>query len=175
MLFDVAGPFVIPRFGKKKNITKESLKQVREQMEHHASGLSEACGCYVFAKRAGQGITPWYIGQACKSPMLAEALNPANMAKYNRILDDDQGTPVLFAIPAKTPGGRFRQRPANGKLASLSFLERWLIAAAIEKNPDLVNSKETKFLRDLHVVGVFNAKKGESTDASQKLTRALGI
>nr|WP_199045497.1 hypothetical protein [Dyella sp. ASV24] len=175
MRFDVAGPFEIPRHGKKRNITKESLVQLSAQMEEREEGLSESCGCYVFAKRAGGGITPWYVGQACKRPMLKEALNPDNITKYNGVLDDDKGTPLLFVIPARTRGGKLRKRPASekGGLPSITFLEKWLIAAAIEKNPDLVNNKETRFLRDLHVVGIFNPKQGESTTASKDLRRAL--
>lgn len=175
MLFDVAGPFVVPRHGKKKNITKDSLLELRAVLEEWEEGLSQSCGCYVFAKRAGSGITPWYVGQACKSPMLSEALNPSNITKYNQVLDDDQGTPLLFIVPIRTPGGKLRRRPTNGKLPSLTFLERWLIAAAIEKNPDLINTKETLFLRNLHVVGIFNAKQGESTKDSKELGRTLGL
>lgn len=175
MIFDVAGPFEIDRQGKKKNITKESINLLRDKLEDWQEGLSHACGCYVFAKRAGKGITPWYIGQACKSPMLWEAMNSDNITKYNHVLDDDKGTPLLFVIPAKTPGGKLRKRPTNGKLASLSFLERWLIAEAIQKNPNLINTKETSFLRELHVVGIFNAKKGEATASSRELSKTLGF
>jgi hypothetical protein len=46
-------------------------------------------------------------------------------------------------------------------------------SSAIEKNPDLINNKETKFLRGLHVVSIFNAKQGESTAESQALSKAL--
>ncbi|RDS80966.1 hypothetical protein DWU99_18095 [Dyella psychrodurans] len=105
--------------------------------------------------------------------MLKEALNSDNLAKYNRVLDDDKGTPLLFVIPARTPTGKLRRRPENSGLSSLDFLERWLIAAAIEKNPELINNRETKFLRELHVVGIFNAKQGENTAASNNLRKAL--
>lgn len=105
--------------------------------------------------------------------MLKEALNSDNIAKYNHVLDDDKGTPLLFVIPARTPTGKLRRRPENGNLRSLDFFERWLIAAAIEKNPYLINNRETKFLRELHVVGIFNAKQGESNAASKVLKKAL--
>ncbi len=54
-----------------------------------------------------------------------------------------------------------------------TFLERWIIAVAIEKNPDLRNNKETRFLRQIHVVGIFNAKQGESTSGSRRLRKPL--
>lgn len=172
MRFDVAGPFIIERHGKKKNITKESLQHLRDQLEEWREGLSEACGCYVFAKRAGNGITPWYVGQACIRPMFKEALNSDNIGKYNTVLDD-RGTPLLFVLPALTPTGKLRKNPDNGKLPSLNFLERWLISVALEKNPNLINNKETMFLRRLRVTGIFNATRGESTADSQALNAAL--
>jgi len=172
MNFDVAGPFDITRHGKKKNIAKESLADLKEQMEEREVGLSESCGCYVFAKRAGKGIIPWYVGQACRRPILKEALNDSNIIKYNKVLDQN-GTPLLFVLPARTPQGKLRRRPEKPELPVLDFLERWLISVAIDRNPDLINSKETRFLRSLHVAGIFNAKQGESTSASKKLSRTL--
>lgn len=172
MRFDVAGPFEIIRHGKKKNITKESLEALRHDMEEWEDGLSESCGCYVFAKRAGGGIIPWYVGQACRLPMFKEALNADNITKYNKVLDE-KGTPLIFVIPARTPTGQLRKRPVSKGLPSITFLERWLIATALEKNPGLINNRETMFLRALHVTGIFNATQGESTLASQELSKAL--
>ncbi|WP_289022836.1 hypothetical protein [Desulfobacter postgatei] len=172
MNFDVAGPFEIIRYGKKKNITKESLGHLKLEMENWEKGLSDSCGCYIFSKRAGGGITPWYVGQACRLPMFKESLNADNITKYNKVLDE-KGTPLLFVIPARTPSGKFRKRPSSKGLLSITFLERWLIATALYKNPDLINNKETWFLKNLHVTGVFNATHGESTSASKDLVMAL--
>jgi len=172
MRFDVAGPFEISRHGTKKNITKESLTDLKDDFEAWEEGLSESCGCYVFAKRAGGGIIPWYVGQACRRPMLKEALNADNITKYNTVLDD-KGTPLLFVIPVRTPQAKLRKRPESGDLPSVTFLERWLITTALDRNPHLINSRETKFLRELRVVGIFNATQGESTSASQELSKAL--
>lgn len=172
MQFDVAGPFELKRFGTKKNITKDSLAELKLRMEEWEVGLSESCGCYVFAKRTGGGIIPWYVGQACRRPMLKEALNAENIVKYNKVTDE-KGTPLLFVIPARTPNGKFRKRPDTQKLREITFLERWLIATTLDKNPELINNMETKFLRGLHVTGIFNAKQGESTSASQWLSKTL--
>lgn len=147
MLFNVAGPFEISRFGTKKNITKFSLADLKIQLENWEKGLSESCGCYIFVKRAGGGVIPWYVGQACRNSMLNEVLNPTNITKYNEILDD-KGTPLLFIIPARTPTGKLRKRPKSGDLSSLIFLERWLIAIAIDRNPDLIITKKQSFFGD---------------------------
>jgi hypothetical protein len=81
-----------------------------------------------------------------------------NILKYNEVLNDS-GTHLLFIIPARTPKRKFRKRPESGDFAALSFLEDWLIGAAIERNPNLINNKKTKFLRRLHVHGFFMLKK----------------
>ncbi len=172
MHFDVAGPFDLTRHGKKKFITEQSLADLDPELENWESGLSDACGCYIFAIRAGKGYTPYYVGQACKWSMLREALNPSNREKYNKACSESKGMPVIFFLPMRTPKGRYRKKGSSG-LASIDFLERWLIAKAIDKNPDLINNKETRFLRNINVVGIFNAKRGEATSASQQLRKAL--
>ena len=174
MLFDVAGPFEIERHGRTKIIIERSRKDLRPILEDWEEGLSSACGCYVFALRAGRGFTPYYVGQACKRTLLDEALNPANPEKYNTALGNGKGTPVLFLVPMRTPNGRFRKRTrGNTGLKELDFLEFWLLANAIDKNPDLINNKQTRFLRNLRVIGFLNAERGELTTASRFLSRAL--
>jgi hypothetical protein len=174
MHFDVAGPFELSRFGLKKLITDNSVKVLKPTLDAWEEGLSEACGCYVFAIRAGKGCSPYYVGQACKRSILIEALNPSNREKYNKALSERKGTPLLFFIALRTPTGKFRKKSqVSGGLAYVDFLERWLIAASIEKNERLINNKETRFLRNMHVVGVFNARKGESTRASQDFEKTV--
>jgi hypothetical protein len=169
--FDVAGPFEITRHGKKRMIIEQSMPDLRPQLESWKPGLSGACGCYVFALKAGRGYTPYYVGQACKTSILREALNPSNREKYNKVCSEGKGSPVIFFLPKLTPKGRYRKK--GRRSAAIDFLERWLIAAAIEKNPGLINNKLTRFLRNIHVVGVFNAGKGKRPTASQELRRTL--
>jgi len=178
MRFDVSGPFEINRYGPKQIITADSLKSLKEAADNWEVGLSSACGCYVFAVRAGKGYTPHYVGQSCKRSILAEALNPRNQTIYNKVLGETgKGVPVLFLIPMRTPGGKFRKpiepRSKRRSFLSVDFLEEWFIAEALRKNPLLCNNRKTKFLRQVHVVGVFNAKKGEATKASTQLSKTI--
>lgn len=173
MNFDVVGPIKLSRHGKKRLVTKESKGDLIKELEKIEAGLSEACGCYVFAKQAGKGLTPWYVGQATKQSLAAESMNPANREKYNKVLDS-QGSPVLFFMPLRTPSGKLRKRPKGAaRLLAIDFLERWLIAAALDRNGKLMNNKETAFLRGIHVTGIFNAKQGGSTTSSRALCRTL--
>lgn len=172
MIFDVAGPFKVSRHGPKNIITDQSLDDLNTEVEKSDNGLSESCGCYVFAIRAGRGYTPYYVGQACKSSLPHESLNVANREKYNKVISQTKGTLVVFFLPLKTPTGKYH-RKSNARLSSINFLERWLIATSIGKNPDLINNKETRFLRNIHVTGIFNPTQGEATTASQHLSKAL--
>ncbi|WP_400768750.1 hypothetical protein [Methylosinus sporium] len=174
MNFDVLGPFVITRHGPKNLISKQSFIDLREEVEKKRIGLSNACGCYVFAMRAGKGITPFYAGQACATPLIGEAMNPSNIAKYNDV-PHRKGNPVMFLLPMVTPTGKLRKRPTNGKpLRSIDFLEEWLIATCLIKNPNLINNKKTKILRNIHVTGILNAKPGSGKNrASSALKRAI--
>ncbi|WP_234684775.1 hypothetical protein [Bradyrhizobium monzae] len=54
MDFDVAGPFTLERSGPKKMITDLTVKALKPVLEEWEEGLSDACGCYVFAVRAGR-------------------------------------------------------------------------------------------------------------------------
>lgn len=170
MQFDIAGPFSIERYGTRRLITKQSLIDLKPELEEWEDGLSEACGCYVFAVRASKGYKPYYVGQACKRSMLDEALNPSNREKYNSACNG-KGTPIIFFLPMRTPKGKFKKK--SGNLPAIDFLERWLIAEAIYKNPSLINNKETRFLRTIHIAGLFNSGKGESTSESRALCKVL--
>lgn len=173
MDFDVIGPVKLTRHGRNRLITDDSMRDLISQLEAIEPGLALACGCYVFAKQAGKGLTPWYVGQACKSSLAKESMNASNREKYNKVLDA-KGSPVMFFLPLRTPSGKFRKRP-KGKTSVpvLDFLEKWLIAAALERNPKLKNNKQTSFLRKIHVTGILNARQGGATKDSRALRRAL--
>lgn len=175
MKFNVYGPYKIPKtiYRKSKLITKDSIEPLQANIDNEE--LVNGCGCYVFAIRAGKGYTPWYVGQAAKMRLLVEAMNSNNREKYNKILGDHAGTPVLFLIPKLTNSGKLAKptKSKNGELKAVTFLEEWLIASALQKNPKLINKQNTHFLKNLHVIGLFNPKKGEAHNASAALKRAI--
>lgn len=145
------------------------------EIQESDPGLLEACGCYVFAVRASKGYTPWYVGQANKTRLVREALNFSNCVKYNNVLAEYSGTPMLFFLPQVTKSGKSYAKP-TAKIAgrvAIDFWEKWLIATSLQKNSDLINEKNTAFLRNLHVTGIFNPSKGESNSNSKELGRAL--
>jgi hypothetical protein len=147
------------------------LTELKAELESWDSGLSKACGCYLFALHTPKGYTPHYVGQASKSSIAGEALNPLNREKYNKACSESKGSPTIFLLPKLTPKGKYKRKGSAS--ATIDFLERWLIAAALEKNPRLINTKETRFLRKISVVGIFNAKKRKPPKASQYLRKTL--
>lgn len=175
MKFDIFGPYKVPRkkYGQTKLITKDSIPMLQEAVNNDS--LINGCGCYVFALRASKGYTPWYVGQASKMRLLDESMNSNNREKYNKIIATHKGTPVMFYIPKLTKGGKLAKptKKENGELKAVNFLEEWLIATALQKNPKLINQQNTYFLKYLHVVGLFNSKAGESHACSQALKRAI--
>ena len=182
MNFDVFGPFEIPRIpsltiieDKKQAVGKVSKNADDENGEPKGKpGLSNAPGCYVFVMKAGKGYTPWYVGKSVKPTwtIVEEALWPDKVNKYNRLVAEKKGTPMLFIIPALTEGGRFCKRTQNG-LPAVDFVEQWLIGQALNKNPELLNVHYARFLGNLHVPGMINPKPGKPSPAAQELVRAI--
>ena len=170
MNFDVFGPFALPRNEDKDRIADSRLDELYNKAEESCKGLLAACGCYVFVIRAAKGYTPWYVGRTKKQTLKKEPFTPTNLRKYESVLR--HGTPMIFFIPIKSKNNtRFRKQ--NSYLDSVDFLEKWLIAEALKKNIHLLNSRDTKFVRKLHVRGIFNATHGEATCASTELSRAM--
>jgi hypothetical protein len=179
MKFQIAGPFKISRFTAKRIITRRSKQRLKALFERWHPGLVEACGCYVFAVRAAKGYKPYYAGQALRRSILNEAMSSGNVTRYNEVLGDrDRGAPVLFALPWLTNSAtqfRKRAKKKGARSRTLDFLEDWLISAAYRRNRHIINVRGTRFLKGLHVVGLFNAKHGESTKDSQQLAKALRL
>jgi hypothetical protein len=177
MHFDVFGPFEIPRNESKTLIDYKRLSEIEEEADEVKPGLSQACGCYVFVIRAAKGYTPWYVGQSRRSSILKEAFNDSNQKKFHDVMNrkGNSGTPMIFLLPMLTDGGSKFRKPTrqDGGLAAVAFLEQWLIGQALLKNADLVNVHYTKYLKNMHVTGIFNPKQGKPTNASQELCRAI--
>jgi hypothetical protein len=81
----------------------------------------------------------------------------------------------LYLIARKTPKDNFCSPSKSGYL-DVEFLENMLIGLGIRRNPDLVNIKGTKLLRELNVPGIINTKQGQGrADAVQEVRRIFGI
>lgn len=87
MKYAVHGPFTITR--KKANGLIASRRSDRDQkmfwerVRETDQKLPSACGCYVFALRAGRGSTPWYVGLASKQDFEHECFGSHQVNIYN--------------------------------------------------------------------------------------------
>ena len=176
MNFDVFGPFEIPRIPSLTIIAvnKQAVEKVSKDADSEKPGLSNAPGCYVFVMKAGKGYTPWYVGKSVKPTwtIVEEALSSEKENKYNHLIAEKKGTPMLFLVPALTEGGKFCKRTGK-ELPAVDFLEQWLIGQALNKNPDLLNVHYAQFLKNLYVPGIFNPKPGKPTAAAKELFDAI--
>jgi hypothetical protein len=172
MNFDVCGPFEIPRNPGKTLIDKKLLPDLKAEIEKLNHGLTDACGCYVFAIRAAKGYKPWYVGQTKMQKLFWESFADSKINLYNEVINARNGVPVITFIPTLTKGGAKYRKP-NKQIISIDFLEKWLIGEAFQKNQHLLNIQHTKFLKDLHVTGIFNAKQGEAHKPSRELRRII--
>lgn len=146
---------------------------MRRTIDDESPGLTNACGCYVFAVRAAKGYRPIYIGQTKKAKLFDEAFVDRNVNLLNNELTNGmkKGNLTLFLLPVMTPGGKYGKQDSAPR--TIDFVEQWLIGEAFRKNAELINVQHTAFLNNLHIVGVFNAKKGESNSASRELRKAI--
>lgn len=171
MIYDVFGGFELPR---KPNRLGEYERSFWDQVENEKSGLSRACGCYIFALKNGANLKPWYVGKAEKQPFYKECFSPAKRLIFNEIIIDRNGTPQLFFLPRMTPQKKLC-KPTVWRHRDIEFLETMLIGIALEQNEKLANVKKTTLLREIRVPGVINSPQAAPTLAVRDLRNALGL
>ncbi len=170
-IFDVCGPFTIPRVGKHTIVIDQNTKaEFWSQVEEKRAGLSGAIGCYIFAIQDGKAFTPIYVGKTERS-FESETLTGDKINTYNKVVTKQRGYPVLFLLPKMQPN----RRSFSTGSAGIATFEKLLIGCALLKNRDLLNSDHTDFLRTTRVTGIMNHKRGKTTAPAQKLRKALGL
>lgn len=173
MRFDTQGPIEVPRnvLGLKAKVAAKFWAEANERLN---PGLPEACGCYVFAIRAGKGARPWYVGKAEKQSFRNECFNPTNRIKFHELLEGRKGTPLLYFYPKMNDSGmKFASVRKTGN-SSIIFLENMLIGMALERNSNLLNVSNTKMLKNLIVPGLINSGKGKLKTSAKDLKMLMG-
>ena len=170
MRFAVYGAYELPRKnGKVIDDTAKSKRAFWGRVDEDIEGLSEACGCYVFAAQN----KPWYVGLAGKQSFRKECLTSHKVSIYNRSLAEyERAAPWLYLIAKLTPGDNFASPSVNGH-KDVSALEKVLIGLAIARNPNVSNIQGTKFLREMNVPGLINSEPGQASAYAVKEIRSL--
>lgn len=171
------GPFTVPRKGgtggkKVLDASKVAINTFWEDIEQTVSGLSMACGCYIFAMKAGRGITPWYVGQS-KTGFKNECFAATKINHYHDVINSTvKGTPVLILLTRYTQGNKIAKTVTWDEA---NFVEQYIIGLALGKNPNLRNVKNTKFSRTLQIPGILNNPPGQPSFGAVLLRQTLGV
>jgi hypothetical protein len=161
-MFEVNGPYELP-VGGKRFLKPDELDQFWDGIKD----MADKRGCYIFAVRAGGGVTPYYIGKTTRA-FRDEALNPRNQVEFVQpILAERKGTPVLFLLTSPEKKG-----PTNKK--HIDQLEKFLIQQALLVNEELKNIHGTK-LPDWGIKGVYRGGQGNRSSAAKVLMKCLGL
>ena len=135
------------------NARKQFWARVEKRSEHD---LQIGRGCYVFAMRAGKGMTPWYVGQS-KSGFKGEVFQRTKQDHYVAVKSSyKKGTAILFLITRFTNGGKIMK----GQLPKpeADYIERFFIVQNLRKEPPIDKHsgsklrKETWLCRELSMI-----------------------
>jgi hypothetical protein len=170
MKFEVHGPFSVRRKRRLVSRENEDKKKFWEEVEDDEEGLSEACGCYVFAVHG----RVWYVGLAAAQSFKHEMFTAHKINLYNDALQDVAGKPSLLFVAKRTPRNRFAKKSARGH-RDIEMLENLLIGSALSRNPKLKNLKGTKLLREMRVPGLLNNAPGKPSPSVRAFKKALGL
>lgn len=163
--FTVHGPYEVPTYaGKAGRIVRS--EEGRAFFESHPS-FANRRGCYVFAMRAGRGITPTYVGKATKT-FAQECFTSDKLGKCNTTLVDYvRGTLVMFLITP--PEGR--GRPAEKQIG---LLEEFLIQVGVAANDALLNIQGTR-QEQWSLAGLVRSKRGRPSRAALAFKSAMKL
>lgn len=114
------------------------------------------------------GILAWPVS----SLLLKQCFTYHKINLYNQALSQyKKAIPYLYFLAKITPTSNFTEPGKNGH-KDIDFLENMLIGQGVGRNPELLNIKGTKLLRELNVPGIINTKKGQaSAHAVQELRK----
>lgn len=175
MKFIVYGPFTLECKQGLVDSSGAAKKRFWAAVEESVPGLPDACGCYVFVVKAKRGALPWYVGLTTKRVFRAEATGSHQINHYNPPIAQKVGVkPQLFLLAKQTPTGRFA-KPSSNSHADVEFLEKFMFSLGLNRNANLRNSKNTKFLKQLVVPPILNAPRRRPTKPETAFKNALGL
>jgi len=173
--FIVIGPVVIPVYQPKKGgkRIKEGLTEFWDDSEKAAAKtgiahLGRGKGCFVFGMR-GRGIIPYYVGKTTEQILSKEAFESHNTLRYNKLLGERSGTPVMFFVVHDRKRG-----PTNSK--AIKAVEKFLIEQAYERNPKGIINKQHAKPPQWSIRGVIRTEgRGKSSKSAKKFKEMMGF
>ncbi len=177
MLYITFGPYKIETKKGNKGITLNLDNDAKRQFwneAENASGkvLREARGIYVFAEHIKFTYKPWYVGQA-KEGFAQEVFNSNNTKNFQNAYAHEMAgeQAVIFLLARVYSNGKTLARSLKEREAD--FVEQEIIGHALRANGNLINTKNTKLLRDTEIRGVLNSGDHVEFDQSTKRLRRM--
>ena len=189
MRFKIFGPFEIPLHeGQAGWIDGPDTKIFWEEVESKVSGLSEACGVYLFGMFGDENLQktvaskdlPWYVGKAEKQTFKKECFNSKNKGSYNKVITKiykQKGTPFLYLLARMEDDNQTFSKPTEREYPGVTFVEKMFIQNTLAVNVNIENSKDTKVARDTLINGILNSKriKGKTPSRVVDFKKMLNI
>jgi hypothetical protein len=130
----------------------------REEVDcYDGESPARGIGCYMFTL-GDKAIKPWYIGKTwCKGGFRDEVFTDHKRQHYNDAPSGRRGPAQIFLFPLITRHFHedwelSQDRTSTKRL--INWLEKTLIGMALAQNPDLMNSRDTTFLRTVRLRGI---------------------
>lgn len=165
--FIVKGPFEVPVKIQKtgaKTIDKEELDKLASRCPTFGE-----IGCYVFSLKAAKGSKPLYVGKTEKQTISNEAFGWRNKNLVNEALNDQKrGKLQIWTVTQHNARG-----PKNK--SAIGEIEKVITSWAIEKNPNLLNSHNTKKGDSWSIKGVQSSSRGIRPQEAIAFRKMMGL
>ncbi len=175
MIFHSYGPFDVPE-GFKRGEAR--VDKFWEDVEKEANrwgweNVDRAIGCYLFALRARSGFKPVYVGQTnSQAGFRGEISQPHKLAHYAEALSGNRRG-AMFLFPLMTTSGNRFAKPSVRHSRVISWLEDTMMRMAWARNPEIANTRNMKFLREVRVEGVLGKWDGRPSSHAVSARKAL--
>ena len=161
------GPLRIPRTGDRKRI---ATKRLNEFWDCDADEVAVARGCYIFGIRSAAGTKPWYVGKTRRT-FRQECFTDRNQLRFNEVLAERKGTPVLFLLARMTPTGRFGTPTPQ----EADWVEQMLIHHCLYANGELLNVHGARLATEVVIPGLHNSPPGRPSEEARALKLLLSL
>lgn len=163
-IFKIEGPFPVPN---QSGTTAKMVAEDPTEFWKICHAIKDRIGCYVFALRAGKGITPLYVGKTINS-FEKECFTDHKIKHYNYALAPYlKGTPVMFFV-------LYPKKKGKVNVADINDAEDFFIQVGRTINPQLRNIKGAK-LPTWGVQGVIRGGKGKASKPAKDFCQVFGL
>lgn len=165
--FIVKGPFEVPikiQQTGAKTIDKEKLDKLANRCP-----TFRKIGCYVFSLKAGKGSKPLYVGKTESQTIFDEAFGHRNKNLVTEALNEQKrGKLQIWTVTQHSARG-----PKNK--SAIGEIEKVVTSWAVEKNPNLLNSHNTKKGDSWSIKGVQPSSRGTRSQEATAFRKMMGL